>query len=335
MIRLRVVDKQGKPISGAVVNTLFDNAYRDALMLDYQSAFARDNDRHMAADTEGRWSRLWISGDALTLLISKLGYGQVEKKIAPSEQEQVVTLEPGGWSVAGRVVDHQTKAPLKKFRVVEGCVYGRGDQDMTWREGRLIENKDGRYRVAWNTSGDSRRILRIEADGHLPSEPRRFNANERQVTWDFELSKGPDIVGTVRSRDGKPLADAEVALCTATRGLYLKNGRPLQGQPNFIVRTGADGRFSLPPQPERYALIVLHDRGFARIENEQSVKEVTIQPWARVEGTLRIDNKPGVNQAVVISFDPDELRPPAPSIWGQMAKMIGSAPRAAPRILFD
>ena len=38
-------------------------------------------------------------------------------KIKPGDPEVVVTLEAGGWSVAGRVVDSVTKAPIAKFRV--------------------------------------------------------------------------------------------------------------------------------------------------------------------------------------------------------------------------
>ena len=319
MIRLRVVDRDAKPMPGVVVSTVFNNKFREELMFDYQSAFERDNDRHMLADAEGRWSRRWIQGDEITCLISKPGYAQVQKNFAPGKQEYIVTLEAGGWSVSGRVVDHGTSAPVTKFRVVEGYTFGNRDHDMTWHDDRLVENKNGEYRATWDTSGDSHRVLRIEADGYLPSETRRLTVDQRQITFDVALSKGQEIAGTVRSPDNKPLANAEVALCTATRGLYLRNGRPLSDQPHLIARTGADGRFSFPPQREPYILLVLHDQGFAEIHNQQAMRDIAIQPWARVEGTLRIGKKPGVNEAIHLDFGdswtgPDETRSPVERI---------------------
>ncbi len=306
MIRIRVVDAKGRPISKAAVGTVFNNKYREALMLDYESGIRRDNDRHTLADAEGRWSRLWIPNDALTCSIYKEGFTRVERKFIPGEPEQVVVLEPGGWSVAGRVVDRETNRPVTKFRVVEGYIYGDGKSNTTWRDGHRVENPGGRYSASWDTSGNSHRAIRIEADGYLPSEARWLKADERHVTFDVELTKGDAIVGTVRSADGRPADGAEVALCTASRGIYLRNGRPLQGQPNLIVRAGADGRFSLPPQREPYILVVLHDKGFARVEKEADVKEIALQPWARVEGTLRIGKDPGAKETVVLDYESNQ-----------------------------
>ena len=227
----------------------------------------------------------WIPRDELIFYISSPGYATVQKRFAPGPQERVVTLEAGGWTVSGRVTDRDTKAPITEFRVTEGYAYASGDQDVVWHSGQLVKDSAGRYRTAWDTSGDSRRMLRIEADGHFASEPRRLTVAEKRLTWDVELSRGPDIAGLVRSPDGKPLADAAVALCTATRGLYLRNGRPLESQPSLTVHTRSDGRFSLSPQREPYVLVVLHDQGFAQIENYRSPGEITLRPWARARNT--------------------------------------------------
>jgi beta-lactamase regulating signal transducer with metallopeptidase domain len=313
MIRLRVVDKQGEPMPGVAVATVFNNEYREALMFDYQSAFERDNDRHMLADAEGRWSRLWIPNDEITLLISKPGYDQVEKKVAPRQQEYVVTLEAVGWSVAGRVVDQETKAPITKFCVVEGDNYA----NVMWRKNSVVENSNGEYRAQWNTSGDSRRVVRIEADGHLPSETRLLRPDERAVTFNVELNKGADIVGLVRGPDGKPLAESEVALCSFTRLLSLRNGRLARDQNPLSVRTGPDGRFTFAPQSELYILIAMHDSGYARIDGHVGLQKITLEPWARVEGTLRIDGGNGAKEQIRLHFD-DEVIGRSEHAWTPM-----------------
>jgi uncharacterized GH25 family protein len=331
-IRLRVVDKDGKPLAGATVAMVFNNEHVAALFIDYRRACERDKNRHMTADAEGRWSRLWIPGDPLTLIISKPGYAEVQKKFAPGGEEEVVTLEAGEWVVSGRVVDRRTKAPVTRFRVVEGYAFGGGEYSVTWHQGGLVENKDGRYRAVWNRQ-DNRRVIRVEADGYYASDALPPFGDKKQLTCNVELERGADITGIVRGPDGKPLANAEVALCTATRGIYLHNGRPLQGQPNFIVRTGDDGRFSLPPQRDRFAIVVLHDRGVAIVDNEQDAKEITLKPWARAEGTLPANKKPGTRDDVVIQFDDNRPAPP-PGLFGQFANMLHKE-SPPPRMLWD
>ena len=306
MIRLRVIDRQGKPVPGAGVSTVFDNAYREALMFDYQSTFQRDNDRHMAADAEGRWSRLWLPNDEITLLISKSGYEQVKKRVAPSRHEYVVTLGAGGWSVAGRVIDRETKAPITKFHVVEGDNYA----NVIWRNDTIVENSAGQFRAQWNTSGDSRRVLRIEAEGHLPSETRLLTPGERAASFNVELRKGENIIGIVRGSDGKPLAGAEVALCNATRLLYLRNGHFARDQNPLTVRTGPDGRFAFAPQGEVCILIAMHDSGYARVDGTSGLQEITLAPWARADGTLRITGGSGAKEQIRLGFDDEIMNRP-------------------------
>lgn len=298
-IRLRVVDQDGKPLAAALVNTGLD---REALSVENTRTAMPGGDRNLSTDAEGRWSRLWIPNDKLTFSISKPGYAKVRKSFAPDDEEHVVTLESGGWTLAGRVVDRETKAPVVKFRVVEGSAHGGPGSGVIWRESRAVEDASGQYRADWDTSGNSRRVVRIEAEGYLPSEARWLKADGKQTTFNVELSKGEAVTGVVLLADGRPLVDAHVALCTASRGLSLRNGQPDLNQFSLIARTDAEGRFSLAPQREPHVLVVMHDQGFAQAEDEGGMKEITVQPWARVEGTLQVDGKPGVRELISIDF---------------------------------
>lgn len=298
-IRVRVVDKDGKPMPEVSVAMVFNNKFSNALMLDYESAIARDKDRHMLTDAEGRWSRRWLVGDELTLIISKPDYAEARRNLAAGGEECVITLEQGGWSIAGRVIDRETKAPVTKFRVVEGDNYS----NIIWRKDSPVEHSNGEYVAKWNTSGDSRRVIRIEADGYFPSTSRQLRASERQVTFDVELSRGQNVTGVVRSPDGKTLGEAEVVLCTENRGLYLRNGRPELDQYPLLARTGADGRFSFSPQHDPYLLIAMHDQGFAEVKDKAAMADITLQPWARAQGTLRIGDKPGAKEHISLDFE--------------------------------
>ncbi len=299
-IRLRIVDQDGKPVAGAVIATGLD---REILLLDNTRGALPGNDRNLTTDAEGRWSRLWIPEDYLTFYIRKDGYGSVQKSFKPDEQEQIVTLQAGNWSVSGRVVDRETKAPVTKFSVVEGYEYGSGKNDRSWRERLLIEDKNGQYRAIWSSSGDSHRVIRIEAEGYLPSQAQPLKPDEMEVVHNFELEKGSVIAGVILMPDGKPISGADVTLCTPTRGLYLRKSEPLRGQNSLIVRTGADGRFSFASPGEKFALIVVHEQGFARVDDDTDAKEIILQPWARVEGTFQIHNAPAPNETLTLGYD--------------------------------
>jgi beta-lactamase regulating signal transducer with metallopeptidase domain len=289
-IRLRIVDQEGKPVPGVQVIRVSSGRFPSLVAM---------ADWPYTADAEGRWSCAWIPGDGIDLILRKRGYAEVRKTFTPKDGEQVVTLEKGSaWIVSGRVTDKQTKAPVLKFQVVEGYAYGSGDYDLNWRKGRPTEHRNGEYTVQWDTSGDSHRVIRVEADGYLPSQTRWLMMNERRVTLDVELEKGQAVSGTVRAPDGKPLADADVVLCTPMRGLYLTNGREFRRDESLAVRTGDDGRFSFPPQRDPYVLVVLHDRGYAEVEGETGPRDIAVQPWARVEGTLRTGSRPGANEEI-------------------------------------
>lgn len=251
---------------------------------------------HFATDAEGRWVWPWMAGTRLTLTVTKSGYEQVERKVAPSEQEQVITLVRGGWSVAGRVVDQDTKTPLARFDVVEG---DSESARTSWRDKQTVENANGEYRLEWAVP-NPKRAIRIEAEGYLPSELRRLPKSERDATFDVELKKGEGIFGTVRGVDGKPLGGVEVILVGAGSLLGLQNGRPLLNpfDHSLAASTDAEGRFSFQAQDKPCGFVVTCDQGYAESQSKKGGTDIRIQPWCRIEGTLRIGNRPGANETI-------------------------------------
>jgi peroxiredoxin len=106
--------------------------------------------------------------------------------------------------------------------------------------------------------------------------------------------------GILKTPDGKPLPDAEVFLSTASATV------PIYSAPSpkvAVTRTGADGRFSFPLGPKNRAVIVVHEKGYGQITVSELAKrhELTLQPWARVEGTLREGSKPLAGESIYLS----------------------------------
>jgi peroxiredoxin len=106
--------------------------------------------------------------------------------------------------------------------------------------------------------------------------------------------------GILKAPDGKPLPDADVLLSTDSTFVHVYSTSPPKAA---VARTGADGRFSFPLAPENRAVIVMHEKGYGQITVAELVKrhELTLQPWARVEGTLREGSKPLAGEWIYLS----------------------------------
>ena len=105
------------------------------------------------------------------------------------------------------------------------------------------------------------------------------------------------VAGLVRAPDGSPLARAEVLV--STEGKWASAyGQVRQAAPS--TRTGPDGRFSVAVGGAPLAVVVRSDAGYAQILAADFAKagEVTVRPWARVEGVLRRGAEPIANAAV-------------------------------------
>jgi RNA polymerase sigma factor (sigma-70 family) len=125
----------------------------------------------------------------------------------------------------------------------------------------------------------------------------------------------PDFVvrGTVRSPDGKPLAGAFLRLATVGGfvRLYDTNAFPtnIRARVSYIAtNTAADGTFvirlsNVPPQGK--AVVVVNDEAgyaVATAADLSSNPEITVEPWGRIEGVLRIGKSLGTNQTVSLSI---------------------------------
>lgn len=106
--------------------------------------------------------------------------------------------------------------------------------------------------------------------------------------------------GILKTPDGKLLPDADVLLSTDSTFVHVYSTSPPKAA---VARTGADGRFSFPLAPENRAVIVMHEKGYGQITVAELVKrhELTLQPWARVEGTLREGSKPLAGEWIYLS----------------------------------
>jgi RNA polymerase sigma factor (sigma-70 family) len=200
--------------------------------------------------------------------------------------------------IRGSVTDATTGKPVDKFRILPG--YGNG-QVPVWEAGKAIAALKGSYEINL-PPGYRLRFVRIEAEGYLPVVSPGFTRDTPEQVFDARLQPGTGVAGIVRLPDGTPCAGADVVY-----GPWpdITNGQP-PADPYAIVKTGPDGRFAFGAEKPWCPIVILDDRGFAErtVDQLAASREVTLQPWGRVEGTVRIGNRPGTGEILSLPHSP-------------------------------
>jgi hypothetical protein len=279
-IRLKIVDRSGAPIANASIGHF--GCFPEHYMLTAPKT----------TDAEGRWNCMFTPDEKIELDITAKGCPRTVKVVTTDDREQVIELTETLWTAACRVVDAQTKTPITKIRVSQGCPtqWPSNENQYLWNRQQTLEDTEGKFKVEWDLGSPPLNVLRIEADGYLPSEDRSVSREEKNVEWNVELNRGEPVTGVVRSIDNQPLAGAKVILCTETRPFIMYDNNPEQPNDSPPCITDSEGRFSFGSQREFYVLVALHDQGFGMLEQSPNAKDIVVKPWARAEGTIKIDD---------------------------------------------
>ena len=304
-LRVKVVDADGKPIQGAWIAP---DTWRDCRTL-HGTGLPRET------DAQGIWEWKYAPADAVIYDILKRGYQDIRRKsLTAGDEIFTVTLEQP-LVISGKVLDAETKEPIRKFRLITGVAFADDNPRISWDRREIIPGSDGHYSKTFFFPYNAL-LVRIEADGYFPADSRRVKSSEGKVTYDFSLKKGESVAGLIRGPDGKPAAGAEVGLATANAGLYIQNGRNNRSDSGVWTKTDDDGKFSFPPQTEAFDLIALHDQGVRRVAGNDLAnrKQIDLEPWAKVSGNLLVSNRPAAGETVSLLYS-EPFRQGQPSIY--------------------
>ena len=293
-VRIRVLDQQGKPVPKARI-----------FFKDWRGRFSYFEFDHVSqyADQNGVW--VWNEAplDEFKADICPSGDGmELPKQTMIARQQEYVFRLPATLVISGKVIDAETKQPIKAFRVVPGI--RSSPTFMNWVPSQTFAASNGHYEIR-QTHGYSAHLVRIEADGYLPADSRDIKSHEGNVTIDFELKRGKNIIAKVVTPRNRPAAGAKVALGVAGSQIMVKNGDIDDGS-TYCTRLDTDdaGRFHFPPQSKDFQLVILHPSGYAHIKSPAEwdlARIIHLEPWARVEGTYRIGKTPTANVPLTIS----------------------------------
>ncbi len=294
-VRGRVVNIAGQPVAGAFVAA-------DTWRGNRSIAFRVDTDK------DGRFEWRSAPRDVVRYDIGREGY-MASRQVAliASDREQSVILYPI-LTISGRVTDAVTGRPIETFRVVQGRPIVGGDR-IHWSEDRGVDESGGKFRSEFDEPSPAL-YVRVEAPGYRTAESRAFRPDEGRQTFDFALRPTAALSGVVQLPDGKPAAGVEVALVTQGHTISLQSGRFERDANVPRSTTATDGRFAFGRPAGAFLLIAAGDAGFAEAASDEWAKtnKLTLQPWGRIEGGVRIGARAGADQEV--TFQP--TRPPRP-----------------------
>ena len=256
------------------------------------------------ADEEGRYVWTWAPADAVKYRFFREGMAEQEAALTATGREQTITLphDPAdprqghrrGHGPADRAVPRDPG-----HRVPARAAVHRAQQHEELL-GRDLHDR-ARSRQGLVPRADRGRGLPL---GHQRGRPRRDAGQGPRLP----ARAAPALEGRVVDPQGEPVKGARVYLATPSQ-VDLEPGRG-SGNVQSKGRHGDDGRFAFPAQFERFALMAVHDNGYADWtgEPDQQPGELTLKAWARIEGRLLQAGKPVPD--VWITFEPLRLLGP-------------------------
>jgi hypothetical protein len=318
-VRIRVLDERGNAIPKA---RIFFQQWRgrfEYFEFDHISQYADSNGRwiwHEAPVDEFK-ADICPAGDGMQLLVQPL----------IARREEYVFRLPAPLVISGKVVDAETREPIKRFRVVPGV---RSSADhMNWIHSESFVVIGGGYRLQ-RSRGDFAHMVRVEADGYHGAVSRDIKSDEGRVSIDFALKRGTNVVAKIVTPRNRPAAGARIALGVGGSQINIKNGE-IEDHSTYCARETADdaGRFHFPAQDTEFQLVITHPSGFAHIKSPADwdlARIIRLEPWARVEGTFRVGKRAVGNVPISLNVfsGPHSYGPGVPSIFTQHQATSGS-----------
>lgn len=276
-VRIRVIDEKGNPVPKA---RIFFQSWRGS------HSYSEFGHINQYADKNGVWEWNEAPLDAFVADICRTGGMQLSMQSIVARDEEYVFRPPPELQITGTVVDAETKEPIKKFRVIPGW----RDSRPFWSRGEAFDANNGKFQRK-ESYPRTMHLIRVEADGYQAASSRDIKSDEGQVALSFELKKGKSIATTITDPDGAPATKATVAIGIEGSQIQIQNG-DLNNSSTYCVKLATDeaGKVKIPPQDSSFHLVITHTKGYAHVEaNADTVPEtIQLQPWARLEGTLRI-----------------------------------------------
>lgn len=191
----RVVDRDGKPVSGV---RIYPRALVERSTLSIEGSIVSDGD--------GRFQITGVPELGNTLAVGGEGVPKLASISYDPRKPLVITLDKVG-AIVGRVIDAETRQPVKKFSVQFGIA------DSVMLSGPIYQAEDGRF-VREDLVLGAGYPVNILAEGYTQSFNERVRAramDDPAQPQEFLLERGIVVRGVIKdASNGRPVAGAKV-----------------------------------------------------------------------------------------------------------------------------
>jgi len=285
-LRLRVVDADKKPVSGASFR--LDNYRNEAQLLDWSAA----------TDSEG-WAT-WTNAPTtvVALFASTTSPPRHRKfKVQADGNERELVLPNAAIPQARvtlRATDQQTREPLVIAAISAEYNGGNGFKKLSEPKATeaLVEIRQSDFMIGMSTSYK----LKVEAAGHEPFVTEFIDLDEGDQELILALPRGGNAAGVALLADGKPAKGARVWVRPSrdAGSLFCNDPGRYYGDRLAKAEVGTDGKFEMPQVPEDPPVVFTHADGFLEtvLSAVKRNPEVRLQPWSRIEGRALVAGQP-------------------------------------------
>jgi RNA polymerase sigma factor (sigma-70 family) len=293
-LRGRVVNEAGRPLPDA-----------DVSVLDYlnpgQCMIWSDK-----TDVNGQFYWGQAPTNEVALGISAPGSATRVVRLRASTNECLITLRAGNNEtilITGHVTDADSGTPLDHFQMkvshqmMVGNIPQGPAQDFDGTNGEMrveLLRKDFPlgFQEAW--------IMSVEAGNYDAAVSRIYHLEEGDQQLDFKLKRGGTVEGVARTPAGEPAAGAQLAFLAAGEGSIPFSEPGRLSRQLSTNSSDANGRFSLKKPVLARSLVVFHDAGWAVVPITAGPQkaDVSLSPWARIEGSVTIGNQPAPGREI-------------------------------------
>lgn len=279
----RVTDSRAMPVPGARVSA--SPVGRSPL-----------ETTHATADNQGYY-RIGLHRDGLYRVSARkslMTEGLRDNIRANSTGVDLVLRDLG--AIVGRVVNADTRAPVKQFRV--GIAAHHVEIARSYVKFRHVHHENGEFRLERVEAGNATIFVRAEsyAPAHAYVDDVPPGGTRRDLV--IALEPGHALEGIVRAPDGALVAGAEVVAADRISGM------PGPDAPR--VRTNSEGQFQIADLSDRtYTFYARHDRyasGNATANPaESSFVEIVLADGASVEGMVTLGGIPQSGASISVA----------------------------------
>jgi hypothetical protein len=268
-------------------------------------------------DTDGKWTWQHAPDEPVRSDLFRRGWMSVRnREFGPQAEPHEITMNEA-IKVTGKVVDAVTGVPVPKFSAIQGMKWDNSNQPVYWERYNTSEGTDGSFTMEFDEPREGGHLVRIEAAGYRPVISREFKDSEGSVELEFKLEKGVGPTGVVKNPDGSPAEGVQVVMSTVgNQQAYIRNGLE-DDQDTISTKTDAEGKFELPYPETDFLLICIGKEGWVQIEGTSESKpfELSLQPWAVVEGKFVRGDQPIGNQEIRLYFQDPYVQDRPRAYW--------------------